>query len=246
MKIFNWQVVLGIVLIVASALVYTLHFVLFRDAHHIFVFLVSDIAFVFIEVLLVTMILHRLLEVREKKKKLQKLNMVIGTFFSELGRDLLEQLSGFDQEAEQTRSHLLIDQNWSAAKFPQTQKTMLTRSYHTDARTANLEDLKKLFADKNDHILRILENPTMLEHDSFTDMLWAIFHLGDELAHRKDLQNISEADLDHLSLDIGRAYSRLIVEWLAYMKHLQEDYPYLFSLACRLNPFDPDAKAEIV
>jgi hypothetical protein len=29
------------------------------------------------------------------------------------------------------------------------------------------------------------------------------------------------------------------------MKHLKNSYPYLFSLAVRTNPFDPNAKAEI-
>ncbi len=45
----------------------------------------------------------------------------------------------------------------------------------------------------------------------------------------------------HLSGDIRRAYSILITEWLAYMKHLKSDYPYLFSLAVRTNPFDQTA-----
>jgi hypothetical protein len=30
------------------------------------------------------------------------------------------------------------------------------------------------------------------------------------------------------------------------MKHLKEDYPYLFSLAVRTNPFNPDASPVIV
>jgi len=30
------------------------------------------------------------------------------------------------------------------------------------------------------------------------------------------------------------------------MQHLQEDYPHLFSLAVRTNPFDPDDKVEVV
>jgi hypothetical protein len=29
------------------------------------------------------------------------------------------------------------------------------------------------------------------------------------------------------------------------MEHLKEQYPYLFSLAMRTNPFDPEARAEI-
>jgi len=30
------------------------------------------------------------------------------------------------------------------------------------------------------------------------------------------------------------------------VQHLQGDYPYLFSLVVRTNPFDPDAKVEVV
>lgn len=37
----------------------------------------------------------------------------------------------------------------------------------------------------------------------------------------------------------------LAVSLVAYMKHLKEDYPYLFSLAVRTNPFDPNASAEV-
>ena len=82
---FNWQIILGIFLIVVSIIFYTIHYLIFRDAHHVFIFLLGDIAFVPIEVLLVTLILHRLLTSREKRALLNKLNMVIGTFFSEVG-----------------------------------------------------------------------------------------------------------------------------------------------------------------
>ena len=37
----------------------------------------------------------------------------------------------------------------------------------------------------------------------------------------------------------------LIAEWIAYMRHLKSDYPYLYSLAVRTNPFDPNASAEV-
>jgi hypothetical protein len=42
-----------------------------------------------------------------------------------------------------------------------------------------------------------------------------------------------------------RAYSELLREWIAHMKHLKTAYPYLFSLAVRTNPFDAGARAEI-
>ncbi|MBA7569274.1 hypothetical protein ES708_11013 [subsurface metagenome] len=37
-----------------------------------------------------------------------------------------------------------------------------------------------------------------------------------------------------------------ISEWLDYMKHLKNNYPYLFSLAMRTNPFDANASVEVI
>ena len=50
LKRYSWQVSLGIALIAASALVYYIHYLIFHDAHHIFIYMVGDVAFVFIEV----------------------------------------------------------------------------------------------------------------------------------------------------------------------------------------------------
>jgi len=245
MKILNWQVGLGLALVLASALVYTFHYLLFHDAHHLFMFLVGDIAFVFIEVLLVTMILHKLLEVREKRAKLKKLNMVIGSFFSEVGNDLLKKLSAFDRGVEATRGIFRIDEGWARENFAKAKKDACARPFEIEAGRGDLIDLCTLLSAHRIALLRILENPNILEHERFTDLLWAVFHLGEELLFRRDLTNLSEKDLAHISGDMERAYTHLICEWLAYMEHLREDYPYLFSLARRLNPFDPAATAEI-
>jgi hypothetical protein len=42
-----------------------------------------------------------------------------------------------------------------------------------------------------------------------------------------------------------RAYALLFSEWISYLSHLREDYPYLFSLAVRTNPFDRDASVVV-
>jgi hypothetical protein len=94
-------------------------------------------------------------------------------------------------------------------------------------------------------LLRLLENPSLLEQESFTEQLWAVFHVADELQHRSDLAHLPGGDYRHLALDTGRAYSALTAEWLKYMAHLLKRYPYLFSLALRTNPFDPTASPVI-
>ncbi|MGM0368686.1 MAG: hypothetical protein ACQEP2_09030, partial [Actinomycetota bacterium] len=87
----------------------------------------------------------------------------------------------------------------------------------------------------------LLENPNLLEHEKFTELLWAVFHLTEELEYREDLENLPESDYEHISGDISRVYLLLIAGWLDYIKHLKERYPYLFSLAARVNPFDKQA-----
>jgi hypothetical protein len=86
-----------------------------------------------------------------------------------------------------------------------------------------------------------LENPTLLEHESFTELLRSVFHLTEELANREALTQLPDTDYQHLAGDIKRAYILLVHQWFDYMKHLKDNYPYLFSLAMRANPFDRDA-----
>ena len=64
-------------------------------------------------------------------------------------------------------------------------------------------------------------------------------------SYRSSLQGLSESDAAHLAGDIKRAHELLISQWLTYIRHLQKDYPYLFSLAVRTNPFNPEARVEI-
>lgn len=91
----------------------------------------------------------------------------------------------------------------------------------------------------------MLQNPSLLEHESFTDLLWAAFHLLEELEYRQDLKQLNPADAAHLAGDINRVYGLLLASWLAYMQHLHSHYKFLYSLAVRTNPFDPAACVEV-
>lgn len=85
----------------------------------------------------------------------------------------------------------------------------------------------------------------LLEHANFTDLLWAVLHLTEELTARPDLNELPQADIEHIYGDINRAFGRLISEGLIYLKHLRSEYPFLYSLAIRINPFNPAASAVI-
>jgi hypothetical protein len=241
MKGLHWQVLLGVALIVLSAVVYVIHYLIFRDAHHIFIYLVGDIAFVFFEVLLVTLVIHSLLSQREKRHRLEKLNMVIGTFFSEVGTRLLSYFSDLDPNLNRIKQELVVTGEWSEGDFLSISRRLRGYQYGVDIRQVELAGLKALLMQKRDFLLRLLENPNLLEHESFTDLLRAVFHLTEELESRVDIESLPDTDYNHLAGDIRRVYSQLVSQWLDYMKHLKDNYPYLFSLAIRTNPFDQEA-----
>ena len=245
MKRSNWLLYLAVALVVLSTLVYVIHFAIFRDVHHIFIYLVGDIAFVPIEVLLVTVIIHRLLGQREKRALLNKLNMVIGAFFNEVGTDLLKRIIALDEDFDGVRQNLLINKDWTHRDFARAYNRMAEYDYTIEVEPEALDELRDFLLAKREFLLRLLENPNLLEHESFTELLWAVTHLAEELAHRDGAYDLPAADYEHLAGDIRRAYMRIIGEWLEYMEHLQRKYPYLFSLAIRTNPFDPTASAEI-
>ena len=232
----RWQIILGIVLVVLSAGFYATHFLVFRDAHHIFIFLIGDIAFVFVEVLMVTLIIHRLLSEREKKALLEKLNMLIGAFFSDFGTDLLKAIVAFDPNAQGIKV-LLEGLTWKKNTFQSAVNQIGALQHNLDIKRGSLEDLKALLLSKRELLLRIIENPTLLENESFSRLLWALFHLTDELAYRDDLDRLPKPDAKHMETDMERAYGLLIVEWMKFMKHLKGNYPYLFHFAVRNNPF---------
>ena len=244
-KFLNWQILLALVLIVLSMIFYIIHYLIFRDVHHIFLYLIGDVAFLFVDVLLVMLVLHRLLVYREKKSIIKKLNMVIGTFFSEVGTELLRKTSQFDPELTKIGHQLVITKDWSDKEFIKARKSIQGYESDMNSKKGDLDEVKNLLIGKRQFLLNLLENPNLLEHESFTNLLWAVFHLTDELAHRADLKRLPDSDYQHLSGDIKRAYHQLLIQWLDYMKHLKHDYPYLFSLAMRTNPFDINASIEV-
>jgi len=241
MKSFRWEILLGMCLIALSAVFYFIHFIIFKDPHHIFIYLLGDIAFVPVEVLLVTIIIHRLLEKREKQHKLEKLNMVIEVFFSEIGSRLLLYFSDCDSGMKDIRNQLMVTTRSTDREFQAIHNRFKKYNYTIDIHKINRADLTEFLTRNREFLLRLLENPVLLEHESFTDLLRAVFHLTEELTSRKGSDHLPDSDLQHLSGDIKRAYSQLVFEWINYMKYLKRDYPYLYSLAVRLNPFDQNA-----
>jgi voltage-gated potassium channel len=186
-----------------------------------------------------------LLSRRDEKVRLQKLQMVTGLFFSEMGTLLLKQCIALDRDIESKQSNLTAIGRWSDRDFQERERNLSQYPYKVQLDKADLGEIKEILDKRADFLLRLLENPLVVEHGSFSDLLRAVFHLRDELVNRTSLSGLPKADCRHLEGDIARMYAHIVQEWLGSMRYLKVHYPYLFSLAVRTNPFDPEASVVV-
>lgn len=245
MKNHSKEFALGIGLIALSVILYSIHYYIFRDPYHIFIYLLGDIAFLPIEVLLVSVVFTKIINDRDKKETLQKINMILGVFFPESGVELMKLFAQNDKNPKQFQSALLIQPEWTNKDYKNSIKIIKKSDYHLEFDGPRLVIIREFLSSKRNLFLTFLENPILIEHETFTDLILALSHAEQELSNREDVLNLPSHDYDHIVLDIERVYKLLFFEWLQYMNYLRKSYPFLYSFSVRTNPFDPNADVEI-
>lgn len=238
----TWLWTMSAILVGASFTTYAVHILLFHDLRNVAFYTIMDIGFLFLNVLLVFLLIERLLTRREKRAKINKLNMVMGMFFSEVGLELLRRFSAFMDNAGDLLDRVKIGSGWGKKEFLKAAQQAREFPYRIRPDRELFCVLGRFLSGKRTFLVGLLENPNLLEHEAFTDLLWAVFHLAEELSFRGDpLPELPESDLLHLALDLRRAYSQMTGIWIGYVYHLKQNYPFLFSLASRVDPLNPDA-----
>lgn len=207
----------------------------------IFVILAGVGSFIFVIANSIELTLGR----KEANARNKKINMIVGVFFSEMGIPLIKKLKDAVTSSEIMYNSLLVQQSWS-------EKDFLTAKIHlenwvpeVDIHKIDLIEIHLLLRGNRTLLVQLLQHPALFEHESFTDLLNAVFHLEEELSARDDFGQLPESDLKHLAGDTKRVLSLIILQWLDYMLHLETNYPYLFSLAVRTNPFSNSSSAVV-
>ena len=245
MRRIQTYILLACLFAAVSAITYLIHYLIFEDVHHIFIYMIGDFAFLPLEVFLVVIVIERILTYREKQSIRQKMNMVVGAFLSEIGDQLLRNLLHCMQVNNEISQNLNVRPDWTHADFRKAVNFASNLHYEPDCQELDLEALRALLLEKRQFLITLLENPNILEHERFTDLLWATFHLTEELEARASLDDLPDSDLSHIAVDIERLFGLLIIEWVDYAEHLQSNYPYLFSLVTRIHPFQETPSAVV-
>lgn len=225
-----------------SVVLYLLDFAMVGSLRDVLAGFFGNLAFLPVYVIFVAVMFEQVMRERERQAILNKMNMVIGVFFSEVGNRLLRELSAYVVMCDSIRRELLVTPQWQDADFRRALAFLEKNDPRIECAGRDRRLLKDFLLAKRGFLVGLLENQSLLEHDRFTDLLWAVFHLVEELDSRESLEDMPKSDLEHINGDIKRAFSNLSREWVCYMEHLKKEYPYLFSLAVRMNPMveNPD------
>ena len=158
---------------------------------------------------IVTNVTQILVQRGRDRLRRQRLNMIIGVFFTEVGNQLLHLFVHYDDSIVKIREDFVVKDNWGDADFKRLSNKLRGHDFTINSKLMELETLCAFLKEKGDLLLRQIENPDLIEHESFTELLWATLHLRDELMSRKSFIDLPESDLAHLANDAKRAYALL-------------------------------------
>lgn len=245
-KRLSWKAKFSIVMVILIIIIYGSNYLVLGDAEHIISYIWTHLGFIPVDILIVAFLLDEIIERKEKEAMLEKLDMLMSTFFSELGNDLIGQLSSVNKYDADTKTLKSI-KNWDEKDFDAKLDELKNASIDFQAditpeeREEFLENLRTLLVGKREFIINLINNPNLLEKEEFTGLINAILHLDEELEHRTDLALVNDADFGHLNGDMQRVYNKLVHEWVYYLRYLYKHHPYMIALIIRTNPFDENA-----
>ena len=246
----RWKIKFSILMIILIIIIYGSNYLVLGDPEHIISYIWTHLGFIPVDILVVAFILDEIIEKKEKEAMLEKLDMLMSTFFSEVGNDLIEQLSTANKYKASTENLKSI-KDWNQDDFDNKLNELKSSSldFSADISPENREEFLKTLTDtlssKREFIVSLINNPNLLEKEEFTELINSILHLDEELEHRKDLNLVTDADFAHLNGDMKRVYDKLVYEWVYYLKYLHKHYPYMIALVVRTNPFDETAEVYV-
>jgi voltage-gated potassium channel len=186
---------------------------------------------------IITSVTQMLIQRGQNRIHRHRLNMLIGVFYTEIGNRLLRILTRFDPEIDTIRQEFFVHDEYTEVEFNQLRRRLRRYDFTISPEKVDLYELLEFLKEKGDLLVRELENPDLVEREYFTELLWAVVHLRDELLSRESLAGLPESDMAHLANDVVRIYRLLTLQWTNYLQYLKGAYPFLFSLALRTNPF---------
>jgi hypothetical protein len=230
-------VFLGAMLFLFSTVLYFLNYLLYGDAYHLLQLFTEELAFMPVYVFITAVFAERMLTRSEKAEMSRRTNALVGTFYNEIGYEMVVKLIKFDSNFETLRSRISIDSEWDASKAKAVKKLVDTHRYGAPEGREDIREIGELLSSRKDFMLIMMSNASLLEKDEFSELLLSVNHIHEALKAIDDISLMSDDLVDHFHGDMEKAYRCLIKVLVSYLSFIKNEDPYLYMLAVEKNPF---------
>jgi len=234
-------VLLGVMLLLFSVVLYFLNFLLYGDAHHLMELFTEELAFMPVYVFITAVFAERMLSRSEKAEMFRRTNALVGTFYNEIGYDLVKKLIKFDSNFDRLKAEISIDNGLDSSKVKAIHKLAETYTYGATKGKEDILEIGELLSAKKDFMLIMMSNASLLQKDEFSELLLSVNHIHEALKTIDDISAISDDLIDHFHSDLEKAYRCLIGVWVSYLSFIKKEDQYLYMLAVAKNPFSGSA-----
>ncbi len=216
------------ILIFLSLIIYTLQIIIFRDPRNTFFYIFQDLAFMPITIAIATLVVGEVLSQKEKEERVKKTRMLTSTFFTEIGNDLTRQLLEITDQSDNILS-ILSQYGNGTMTLSQTQDHIKSMSLSIALNEKTYSKLIEKIQTSRSSFMTLSSNPLLFDHEDFTRILWAIFHVMDEYQLRGTYQDMSQDDISHLNKDYAELLRLLLICFVANAKYLEDTYPNFYQ-----------------
>lgn len=226
-----------LLLLCASALLYAIHYLIFRDLHHLAIFGLHELAFVPLEVILVTLGLDQLVEKTHREEARSKVSIIETLYFNESGGTMLRYLTSFDPDAARLRELLQVTEVWHSSDFRQAIRQLKSYPFLLDLDRIDFFGLHYHLSQRHEYYRSMLENPALTQSEAFTEMIMKIYLLWEELDGRTNLYQLPEKDRSYLAELLHEIYRELTEYWLDNVYNHSIHNRFRLHRAIESNPF---------
>lgn len=226
-----------LLLLCASALLYAIHYLIFRDLHHLAIFGLHELAFVPLEVILVTLGLDQLVEKTHREEARSKVSIIETLYFNESGGTMLRYLTSFDPDAARLRELLQVTEDWHSSDFRQAIRQLKSYPFLLDLDRIDFFGLHYHLSQRHEYYRSMLENPALTQSEAFTEMIMKVYLLWEELDGRTNLYQLPEKDRSYLAELLHEIYRELTEYWLDNVYNHSIHNRFRLHRAVESNPF---------
>ncbi len=228
---FNWPEKIGIALglFALSALLYGFTYLAFGDADGMIKYVARHVAFLPIHAWIIGVAIEEILSFRERQTRRKRLHMFLGTFFRQMGVDILTAMLELVVNRDQLDRIITVHPNWQRREFHKARQRLAGLELEMSPQAGRLVAVFELLAANEREIIEMTRNPSLWEFDSLYRSLMALFHLIEETRFRGRVESLPEGTRQHLAHDVGQALRLLLLLWLAYLQFLKGEHPVLFK-----------------